>query len=158
MTRESIQEMIAGAGADVASSVVRCIECPYEAECQDINKCCSETLRICNANYIEELNKAQGENKMTTMLPDNTIQINPQGEVEGLEYLSIEDLVKLSAAAYKALEKRREEEQERLWNKVVEAVTNYTKQFGDIRVLLQGDADVEFDYTDMNSRGEIDCA
>ena len=62
ISKETIRDIIASAGADVASNIVRCAECPYGNECSNINApTCALTLKECNFNYIKELNKLQGE-------------------------------------------------------------------------------------------------
>ena len=96
---------------------------------------------------------------MTTMLPDNTIQINPQGEIEGLDSLSIEDLAKLSAAARDLLDRKTDELEQQLWDNVVKAVREYCEACGEIVVLCDGDDSLEFNHHQMDSgcRGEIDC-
>jgi hypothetical protein len=73
-------------------------------------------------DMINTLNKTQGENEMTTMLPDNTIQINPQGEIEGLGFLPLEDLHKLFAAARDLYERKTDEHKQQMWDNVVKAV------------------------------------
>lgn len=60
--KETIREIIANAGAEIASNIVRCPECPYQDECSNIDApTCSLTLKECNVNCIKELNKLQGE-------------------------------------------------------------------------------------------------
>lgn len=158
ITKETIREIIAMAGAEKASDVVRCSECPYGNECSNINvPTCALTLKECNFNYIKELNKLQGENEMTTMLPDNTIQINPQGEIEGLGSLSLDDLAKLSKAAHELLDRKTDEYEQQLWDNVVKAVKEYCEDFGNIVILCDGDDSYEFNHNQMGSRGEIDC-
>ena len=96
---------------------------------------------------------------MTTMLPDNTIQINPQGEIEGLDSLSLEDLRKLSIAAREMVDRKTDELEQLLWNNVVNAVREYCDIYGDIVVLCDGDDSLEINHHQMDSgcRGEIDC-
>ena len=176
--KETIREMIACAGAEIASNIVRCAECPYGDECSNINApTCALTLKECNANYIRELtklqkensmgiaedmintlNESQGENKMTTMLPDNTIQINPQGEIEGLDSLSLEDLRKLTTAAHSLLDRKEDDHEQQLWDNVVNAVKEYCEEYGNIVVLCDRVEDgLEFNCHQMGCRGEIDC-
>lgn len=159
ISKETIRDIIASAGADVASNIVRCGECPYGNECTRVDApTCSLTLKECNINYIKELSKLQGENNMATILPNNTVQINPQGEVEGLGSLSLEDLAKLSNAARDLLERKSDEHEQQLWDNVVKAVKEYCEDFGDIVILLDGDDNLEFNHNQMDCRGEIDCA
>lgn len=94
---------------------------------------------------------------MTTMLPDNTIQINPQGEVEGLDYLSLEDLRKLVTAAHNLLDSKEDAHERQLWDNVVNAVKKYCEEYGDIEILCDGDDSLEFNHHQMDCRGEIDC-
>ena len=157
-TREEVREIIACSGADIAANFVRCSDCPYGDECSNIIGDCAETLKECNVNYIKELSKLQGENKMmTTMLPDSTIQINPQGEIKGLDSLSLDDLAKLSIAARDLLERKTDEHEQQLWDNVVKAVKEYCEDYGDIVILLDGDDSLEFNHNQMGCRGEIDC-
>ena len=95
---------------------------------------------------------------MTTMLPDNTIQINPQGEIEGLDSLSLEDLRKLSKAAHELLDRKSDEHEQQLWDNVVKAVREYCEEYGNIEILCDGDDSMEFNHHQMECRGEIDCA
>ncbi len=106
-------------------------------------------------DIIKTLNK--GENKMTTMLPDNTIQINPQGEIEGLDSLSLDDLRKLTTAARDLLDRKSDEYEQQLWDNVVKAVKEYCDCCGEIVILCDGDDSLEFNHHQMSSRGEIDC-
>lgn len=95
---------------------------------------------------------------MTTMLPDKTIQINPQGEIEGLDSLSIEDLRKLTTAAHNLLDSKEDALERLLWDNVVNAVKEYCEEYGDIEILCDGDDSLEFNHHQMDCRGEIDCA
>lgn len=94
---------------------------------------------------------------MTTMLPDNTIQINPQGEIEGLDSLSLDDLRKLSKTARDLLDRKTDELEQQLWDNVVKAVREYCDIYGDIEILCDGDDSLEFNHNQMSCRGEIDC-
>lgn len=158
ISKEEIREIIACADAEAASNIVRCAECPYNDECSNINTpTCALTLKECNAKYIKELTKLQGEKKMTTQLPDNTVQINPQGEIEGLGSLSLADLRKLTAAAHDLLDRKSDEHEQQLWDNVVKAVKEYCKECDNIVILCDGDDSYEFNHNQMGSRGEIDC-
>lgn len=108
-------------------------------------------------DMVNTLNKTQGEKKMTTMLPDNTIQINPQGEIEGLDSLSREDLRKLVTAAHGLLDRKEDEHERQLWDNVVKAVKEYCEEYGNIVILTDGDDSLEFNCHQMSCRGEIDC-
>lgn len=108
-------------------------------------------------DMINTLNKTQGENKMTTMLPDNTIQINPQGEIEGLDSLSLEDLLRLSIAAHGLLERKTDEHEQQLWDNVVKAVKEYCEECGDIEIFCEGYDSLTFNSHHMGGRGEICC-
>lgn len=158
-TKEEVREIIAlTPDAEMLAKSVFCYECPYGIECEYIaNGSCAETLRQCNADYIEELNKSQGENEMTTMLPDNTVQINPQGEIEGLDSLSLDDLRKLSKAAHELLDRKSDEHEQQLWDNVVKAVKEYCKECGDIEIVYEDDDSLIFNHTQMDSCGVIDC-
>lgn len=94
---------------------------------------------------------------MTTMLPDSTIQINPQGEIEGLDSLSLEDLRKLSKAACELLDRKSDEHELQLWDNVVKAVKEYCDCCGDIEILCDNDDSLEFNHRQMDSCGVIDC-
>lgn len=156
--KEIIRDIIACSGADIAANFVRCSDCPYGDECSNIDApTCALTLKECNANYIKELSKLQGENKMTTMLPDNTVQITPQGEIEGLGSLSLEDLRKLSIAARDLFDRKTDEHEQQLWNNVVKAVKEYCEDFGNIVIECEGYNNLEFNCHHMGCRGEICC-
>lgn len=94
---------------------------------------------------------------MTTMLPNNTVQINPQGEIEGLDSLSLDDLTKLTTAARDLLDRKSDEYEQQLWDNVVKAVREYCEDYGDIEILCDGDDSYEFNHNQMDCRGEIDC-
>lgn len=159
ISKETIRNIIACSGANTAVDIVKCAECPYSYECTNINlPSCSLTLQECNINYIQELNKPKGENEMTTTLPSNTIQINPQGEIEGLGSLSLENLRKLGIAANDLFDRKTDEHEQQLWDNIVKAVKEYCEDFGDIVILCDGDDSLEFNHNQMSCRGEIDCA
>jgi catalase len=108
-------------------------------------------------DMINTLNKTQGENEMTTMLPDNTVQIDPQGEIEGLGFLSLEDLHKLFTAARDLYERKTDEHKQQMWDNVVKAVKEYCEEYGNIVILCDSDDSLEFNHNQMDCRGEIDC-
>lgn len=108
-------------------------------------------------DMINTLNKSQGENEMTTMLPDNTIQINPQGMVEGLDSLSLEDLRKLSIAAQDMFDRKEDARERQLWDNVVNAVKEYCEEYGDIEIFCEGYDSLTFNSHHMGGRGEICC-
>ena len=62
-TKEEVREIIALTPSnEMLARSVFCNECPYVTECEYIdNLSCADTLRQCNADYIEELSKLQGE-------------------------------------------------------------------------------------------------
>ena len=94
---------------------------------------------------------------MTTELLKNTVQINPQGEIEGLDSLSLDDLRKLTTAAHNLLDGKEDEHERQLWDNVVKAVKEYCEEYGDIEILCDGDDSLEFNHNQMDCRGEIDC-
>lgn len=76
--------------------------------------------------------------------------------IHSIEEISAEELSQLHSAITDELDKRQFRAKEAAWNKLVDAIKDYSTTFGDIEVSTDGDTFYMSSIDDFSSIGEIE--